>query len=187
MEARIRNGNNQTMKEILKLQHEGSWATENKKLRQNLGISEENIKESKYALKLLTQERVNDHFKTELEKNAQDKSKMKYFQEGKSNWKVRNRANYMNKLTRNQASTIFKTRTRMLKVKSNYKNGNKDLTCRMCGKHEETQDHILEECESINIDHPPVTKALIFSECIKELRKAAECITKRMEILENKE
>ena len=111
---------------------------------------------------------------------------MKYFQEGKSNWKVRNRANYMNKLTRNQASTIFKTRTRMLKVKSNYKNGNKDLTCRMCGKHEETQDHILEECESINKDHPPVTKALIFSDCIKELRKAAECITKRMEILENK-
>ena len=55
----------------------------------------------------------------------------------------------MNKLTRNQASTIFRARTRMLKVKTNFKNGHTNLKCRMCGKQEETQKHVLEECEAL--------------------------------------
>ena len=64
----------------------------------------------------------------------------------------------MNKLTRNQASLIFKARTRMLKVKSNYKNGNINLQCRICNKNEETQKHALEECEEINKNHQKVTQ-----------------------------
>ena len=60
----------------------------------------------------------------------------------------------MRKLTRKQASTIFKARTRMLKVKCNYKNGYTDLTCRACKKEPETQKHILYECIKI---HPDIT------------------------------
>ena len=69
----------------------------------------------------------------------------------------------MIKLSRNQASIIFEARTRMLKIKDNYKNGNESLKCSICKDKEETQGHILEECENINEIAPNVTKELIFS------------------------
>jgi len=50
----------------------------------------------------------------------EERSKLKYFLEGKSVWTPETPADYMNALTRKQASTIFKSRTRMLKVKANY-------------------------------------------------------------------
>ncbi len=41
----------------------------------------------------------------------------------------------MDKLTRNQSSIIFQTRTRMLKVKENYKNKYKThMKCPACGQ-----------------------------------------------------
>ena len=72
----------------------------------------------------------------------------------------------------------------MLKVKANYKNGNKDINCRACGKYEETQNHILEECEIINKDESPIKKEIIFTECATELKKVAISINKKMELLE---
>ena len=184
MEARIKKGNNQTMKEIMELQHQGCWAMENLALKQKLGITEENIMESKYKLKKTLLEKITEYAQKEIIKGAENKSKMKYYLEGKQTWKPKNRATYMNKLTRNQASTIFKARTRMLKVKANYKNGNKDLKCRTCGKQEETQNHILEECEAINKSEKPVTKAMIFTEDVNHLKETAKIIQKRMEITE---
>ena len=105
--------------------------------------------------------------------------------EGKQTWKAGNRAKYLSKLTRNQASTIFKARTRMLKVKSNYKNGNKNLNCRLCGTSEETQKHILEECAVLNTETPTITKKMLFQENPEELKMVITNIEKRMEKLEN--
>ena len=48
-----------------------------------------------------------------------------------------------------QVKFIFKARTRMLNIKSNYKNGNKDLSCKPCKKTEESQSHLL-VCEELN-------------------------------------
>ena len=110
---------------------------------------------------------------------------MQYYLEGKKNWNIGQRANYLNKLTRNKASTIFKARTRMLKIRANYKNGNKDLTCRACKETDETQQHILEECKELHKTLPKVTKEMIFVENIKELDKTAEIIGKIMDILED--
>ena len=184
MESRIKKGDNETMKEILSIQNEGSWATQNNKIKEKLEITEVDMNQSKNVPKRITKEKISAYFKEELTANAHDKSKMKYYFEGKQEWKIRNRANYMNKLTRNQASTIFKARTRMLKVKANYKNGNKDINCRACGKYEETQNHILEECEIINKDESPIKKEIIFTECATELKKVAISINKKMELLE---
>ena len=91
----------------------------------------------------------------------------------------------MNELNRNQASTIFKTRTRMLKVKGNYKNGFTNQECRLCKKHDENQQHILEECEILNNQTAKVTKEMAFSENTKELKITAQKIEKRMETMEN--
>ena len=184
MEWRIKNGDNQTMKEILALQHKGCWAEQNKQLKKEMDIPDEIISQTQYTMKNTVQEKAKTTMKQKLEQSGNEKSKIKYYFEGKKEWKIGQRAKYMDKLTRNQASTIFKARTRMLKTKGNYKNAHKDQKCRLCGKEEETQSHILEDC--LGIDEPilKITKEMIFKEDIEHLRKITLAITKRMEILE---
>ncbi len=60
---------------------------------------------------------------------------------------------YMKHMTRNQASVIFKARTKMIECKGNYKNKYKDnnLKCRFCEITEESQNHVLEECNKLHI------------------------------------
>ena len=124
-------------------------------------------------------------FRHRIITSGQTKSKMKYYYEGKTApWEPKKRAEYMNKLTRNQASTIFKARTRMLKVKANYKNGNTNMKCRLCEKNEETQKHALEECEIINETHNKVSEQMIFNEDTNELKTTAKLIEQRMQIYE---
>ena len=81
---------------------------------------------------------------------SEGRSKLTHFLEGKRGWVPEEPAKYMNKLTRKQASTIFKTRTRMIKVKNNYRNGYTDLTCRACKSTTETQIHVLRECQVLH-------------------------------------
>ena len=105
--------------------------------------------------------------------------------EGKQEWTAGKRAAYISKLTRNQASTIFKARTRMTKVKGNYKKGHKDPLCRLCGKDEETQKHIFEECEKLKTITDGITKEMLFCENVEALTEIAMMIEKRMGILED--
>ena len=185
MESRIIKGNNQTMKELLNLNDEESWAEHNRKLKEEIQIEDSDIKDTEYHLKKTLQERIKTSFEIKLKKNAETKSKMKYYTDGKQTWKVGERATYISRLTRNQVSIIFKARTRMLKVKSNYKNGYKDLKCRICGNEEESQKHIMEECETLNREFKVITKEMIFQEDVNELREVAKIIENRIEKLEN--
>ena len=186
MEIRIKKGDNQMMKEIINLKHEGCWATQNGKIKNEMKVLNSIMREnSRYKVKKELQEKSKLMLKQKLEETAKDKSKMKYYYEGKHDWATGKRARYLNKLTRNQASLIFKTRTRMLKVKGNYKNGHTKLECRLCKNQEETQKHVLEECKKINDMAPKVTKEMIFDEEPEILKGAAKTIELRMEILEN--
>ena len=96
----------------------------------------------------------------------------------------------MKKLNRNQASNIFKARTRMLPLKGNQKNeytdkeGNTHITCRICKKKDETQNHILEECDILRKITPPLTESMIFEENTEKLKETASIITKILEELE---
>ena len=115
---------------------------------------------------------------------CQGKSKMTYFLEGKENWMPGKSAKYMHELTRKQASIIFKARCRMTKVKGNYKNGHKDLKCRMCKNEVETQTHIFEQCPQLHQnDVTKVPKHQLFNEDIGTLRVTANNIEKIMEKL----
>ncbi len=67
-----------------------------------------------------------EYFKKTIEKKGKDKSKVQYLLEGKSEWKPGKRPEYMNTLTRNQVSLVFQARTRMIKVKENYKKRTKE-------------------------------------------------------------
>ena len=104
--------------------------------------------------------------------------------DGKSNWKASKRAEYMSKLMRNQVSTIFKARTRMITVKANYKNGHTNIKYRLCGNHDETQKHIFEECELLNNETLIITKEMIFNENIKALIQTEQWISQRMKKLD---
>ena len=92
----------------------------------------------------------------------------------------------MRELTRKQTSIIFKARTRMTKVKNNYRNGQTNIKCRACKTEDETQDHVLKECTEL---HPNETTKIkyedIFSECTDTLRKIANQINETMTKLEN--
>ena len=95
--------------------------------------------------------------------------------EGKKEWKAEVTAKYMNKMTRKQASLIFRARTRMLKVKSNYKNAYANLICRACKQAEETQNHVLVECPALHPDGR--TRAMDpFSDDINILKETARTI-----------
>ena len=92
-------------------------------------------------------------------------------------WEPEKPAEYMNKLTRKQASTIFKTRTRMIKVKSNYKNANNDLRCRACKSAEETQNHTLSECSALHPYGPPNRYEMDpFSDDLNVLKETAKTV-----------
>ena len=51
MEARILQGENQLMKQIIKLETKGCWAEQNKKLKTQIGITDEDLMNPKYTLK----------------------------------------------------------------------------------------------------------------------------------------
>ena len=111
-------------------------------------------------------------------------SKLKFYMEGKTAWQPEKPANYMKTLTRKQASTIFKARTRMTRIKGNYKNEYPDQTCRACKKHPETHIHVLDECEVLNPNASTSTKHTeIFCEDAEPLKKIASDIDKLCEQL----
>ena len=74
----------------------------------------------------------------------------------------------------------------MLKVRSNYKNGHKEHKCRLCNANEETQQHVLEQCEKLD-QYEKITKEMIFDENVENLRITAGNIQIRMEKLEEQQ
>ncbi len=105
---------------------------------------------------------------------------------GQPLWEPGKMKEYKQKAPRRVASTIFQARTRMLKVKSNYKNKYKtNLTCRACGLAEETQIHIMQECTKLHQnDTNKVTQEMIFSENTTQLSQTAQRIQTTMNLLE---
>ena len=75
----------------------------------------------------------------------------------------------MEELSCREAKNILLFRTRMMKVKDNYKNNYNDLKCRWCGIRDETQKHIIEECEEFPVDRKSIKIKNIFEEDIKSL------------------
>ena len=55
----------------------------------------------------------------------------------------------MTELRRDECTSIFAVRSRMIRTKTNYTQQHTNNTCRWCGAPKETQQHILEECPQI--------------------------------------
>ena len=76
MEARIKQGNNITMKEIIALKHKGCWAEQNKEIKTEMEIPEEALNETKYTIRKTLQEKAKLALKKKLEQTGIEKSKI---------------------------------------------------------------------------------------------------------------
>ena len=54
----------------------------------------------------------------------------------------------MDNRNRMETNVIFSARTKMLKVKTNFRNMHQDTVCRIYKEEEENQEHVLEHCKS---------------------------------------
>ena len=110
----------------------------------------------------------------------ENKSKLKYYLENVKEFKLGKRKKYMDHLSRKEIQVIIQARGRMLSTKGNYKGMYKeDLKCRFCGNKEESQTHVLEECNQIDRhEYGIIKREVIFTEDITILRKAAETLEK---------
>ena len=127
------------------------WKKKTKEVMEKYNITQWELAEEKEFVKTIVKYNVHEKFKEKMIQNPENKSKIAYFLERKEDWKPEKPAEYMNKLTRKQTSTIFKIRTRMTRTKANYKNGYINQTCRACNVELETQQHILKECIAIHL------------------------------------
>ena len=188
MELRIQMKGSDLIKRVVNSNQKNGWKQKTKEIKDEMGITEEDTTGGKEATKNKIKKKALKFFKEKLTRRGRDKSKIQYLIQGRGDWKPGHRSEYMSKLTRNQVSMIFQGQTRMLKVKMNYKKGQKDLSCRICKKTEETQHHILEECEDLHQEETTkVTKLDLFNEGIQHLREVAKRIQTIMNKLEQTE
>ena len=172
------------MENILNYQ-ENQWMEINKKLMETLNMDDRKLHGSKYSSKNYIKSYIHEYFKEQMEQASQNKSKIEFLLDNRENWQPGKPAGYIKQLTRKQASTIFRARTRMLQVKNNFRNAHEDLICRMCKNSPETQIHILQECKAIHKDPSTMIKnEEIFTEDKTTLKIAAEKIANIQENLQ---
>ena len=147
MHNRISNGNNQTLKALLQKTDPSSWAEENRAQAAKIGLDKETLTTTKQTSKKKSPTKSKWRSKKKIRSKVRDKSKVKLLLDEKNKSNPGYQQKYMKTLTRNAISTIFKARTTMLHVKANYKSKYQDLQCRLCGKADETQAHVLANCE----------------------------------------
>ena len=184
MGERLRKNSNNLLDEITNQDTPGGWKEYLEETKIKYDITD-NTNEDE-ANNTSPKEKILKAFKTRIEKEGENKSKINYLLEGHQGWILGQPKRYMLQLGRMQASTIFKACTRMLHVKNNYKNAYKDLTCRACQKENETQEHVLATCSAIHNDTTnKIEKYELFSENPEDLKLIYQKLTTTMEKLEN--
>ena len=105
----------------------------------------QNISKDKWKSTLVKHIRkyANNHCVTK----GKNLSKLKYlFQHKQEMMKEK----YMSKLSRSEASTIFKLRTRTINLKNNLRNIYKhDILCPRCKKEQDIEEHVFGKCEKL--------------------------------------
>ena len=186
MESRLRIKGSKMVKEILNNRLKNGWMERTETIKQELNIETGDTIGPKEVVKKKINTKTHIYFKRKITTEGAEKSKVKYLLEGKGQeWTPGQRPKYMSELTRNQASTIFKARTRMLPFKDNYRTGKSNLLCRACSQTTETQSHALEECRILHTDpETRVEKRELFQEESTELKKVAKKIDNILKTLE---
>ena len=186
MEHRVNKKGSETTKKAMTANIKGGWKEVTDELNRKIN-TQNNTKRH-------INERINQAFKEAITESGTNKSKVKHLTEGKTEeWGVGKRHPYLNQLTRNQASALFKARTRMIRAKNNERGAHQkedQLRCRFCKIEEiETQQNILEQCPRIHTDEKTkITHQEIFADYDPNKTKiTANKILHIIELLEGKE
>ena len=124
---RLQKTQNQLLTPILNNQENRAWAQKTKQLMTKY-TEEDLLKMSTHTAKQLLKKRTKKKNQEDMTTAGSEKSKVKFYIENRTN--NEKRPTYLDILTRSEVSTIFRARTRMFNVKTNYKNKYKDTTCR---------------------------------------------------------
>ncbi len=166
-----------------------SWKEQNKTIKQKYEIHDNDLTDNKMGTNKNITPKFLQKFQHDINDKAKDKSKIQFLLEGLNNqWTPNKRPAYISNLTRTQASTIFKARTRMLDVKNNFRGKYKSTECRLCKAETETQEHILEKCTIIHDTKniPKIKKEELFNnDNTHHLKQTANTIQIIMNTLTN--
>jgi hypothetical protein len=173
MYARLEKTKNEMIGIILGITNDNGWNEKTMKM-----ITEQNLQGllglTNGNLKTETSKKIGAMMKAKIDLAAESKSKVGFLITNKIQRTNGKTSHYMERMNRNEASTIFKARTRMLDIKNNFRGKYTDLSCRACGGENETQEHVMEYCTVLHKDEEKkVTKEAIFTEDIESLRTTA--------------
>ena len=131
-------------------------------------------------------ESIEGKIKREIEREAQEMSKIAHWNMYIRDRKPGKRPKYMASLKRKQCNAILRVRTRMLQVKANTKSKYKEnIMCRFCHRTPETQIHILQLCTEIPKENQVEKYEEIFGDQdLQKLGRYADKIISIMELLE---
>ena len=176
MEKRLQKTPESLTTKIMERNIKGGWKENTQKAKAELHLNENT----------LNRHLILEHFKGKINMEAQGKTKSQFLLDNKT-WTPGERPRYMKEMTRKDASTIFKARSRMLDMKNNFKGKYRDTKCRKCNYENETQEHILQECAGIHEnDSNKVNTQNIFEEDPEGLIETARKIENTLNEL-NKE
>ena len=118
MFKRLEKTRNSLIDNILKIENKSCWNNKTKNLIEHYNID---ITKDKQSFKNDVIDKINKKFTEQLKKSTNTKTKINFLITNCTNENQKIRPAYLNKLNRKQCSTIFKARTRMLQVKTNFK------------------------------------------------------------------
>ena len=185
MRTRLKVTKNDLITKILKIQTKKSWSLNVNEIAKQYDIERVEHLETPVAKRIINSKTRIRNLLDMMEK-ANSKSKVAHLTTHRDKTNITKVPSYINILTRRETSWIFKARSRMLEVKNNFRGMHSNLTCRGCGKTDETQIHVMTECECLHENNS--TKVEIdelFDETagINELQNTANKIKKIMERL----
>jgi len=176
-EVQMKKGKNEHLKNrILNNPIKNGWKEKTELIKKELSIEEQDLEGSKAQTKFKVKKKARNYFRNKINTSGTDKSKVKYLKEGlEKDWQPGKKQKYLEILTRKQTTSLFKARNRMLDVKNNFRGKHKDMKCRLCEKENETQEHILEECQIIQEKiEKKITKADLFQEDETRIKETAK-------------
>ena len=165
----------------------GDWVNtvRNDLQKLNIHLDFERIKShTKESFKRLVKEHVNTEAFKYLKNLQQTHSKARPLQYSKFSLQRYLKAD--SNMTTKEKSFTFSVRTRMIDLKSNFKEGKNSLNCRLCDKHEETQQNLL-ICTALVTDEPmkAQTYSDLFCEEKEKIYNIAMLLKKKFEMFEH--
>ena len=177
MDHRLKNGTSSRLSRLAQAEGTYTWKELTDQYKTLAQVDENDLVGEPNTVKKKVKSKILQYFKGKINSDSTDKSKVRHLLEGKIDWNAGIRPKYMNELSRERASTIFKARTRMIDVKNNFRNKYNDLSCRACGVEDETQEHVLESCPVIHLSgDSKVRRSDVFEEDPEELKTTARKI-----------